>query len=524
MVRRSGGLNRPPDAERWTLRAVRGCVFMVIVALVAACSSAASPRPPTPGTATEAPAGSRATAVPATAGEESPRPTADASPAPTQAPERSTAPTAPPDDPGPGTPTFAPAEACAGDQAWIGLFGDGAICLDGTGWKTFDKTNSPIRIGQIKDVAACADGTTWISDSSGLVSTDGTVWMSHTDAVGSTGFEAIACDPKGGVWLGGYDTIGHYDGMTMTSYPVSNLGTAKYVNQVHDVALAPNGDVWVTTANSVARFDGTTWKAWEKGNGFTTDVFFEKVIVDTKGVVWAAVGSGFMRFDGERWSPFRQDFLSQVKPIALDGAGRLWVGTYSKGLAVFNGKGWIRYTTANSPLPSDCITALQVDANGRVWIGTDWGLAILDGTKWQSYHMSDSGLLDNEIYSLAVAAKGPPLPAPAPKQPGSLVGRLVKAGVAQAGLQVEACVQYIGMMYSGKTPCADQVFHKLTKTDADGRFAFNGLPVGKYGLALQQSNGKWLRLTDGFKIGDRESTVPEGGTFDFGDLEVKASD
>jgi hypothetical protein len=414
-------------------------------------------------------------------------------------------------------------ETCAPGQAWIGLFGPGVVCLDAGGWKGFNRDNSAIGIGQTADIAACADGTAWIADSGGLVSTDGASWQAHSAIVGSTGFEAIACDPKGGVWLAGYNTIGHYDGTTFTPYDVSNLGTGKYVGQVKDVAVAPNGDVWVTTANSVARFDGSAWTYWEEGKGFADKTFFERVIVDGKGVVWAVATSGFMRFDGRSWSQYRQDFLSQIKSLALDAAGRIWVGTYSKGLAIYNGKGWVRYTTANSKLPSDNVKAIAFDSSGRAWIGTDWGLSVFDGRTWQTYHMSDAGLPDNEIYAVAVAGKGPPLPDPAPKQAGQLVGRLVKSGEAQDGLKVEVCVQYVGMFMSGKTPCEDQVFHKLTTTDSDGRFAFT-LPVGMYALVFQDAAGKWLRLTDGFKIGDREMVVPEGGTFDLGDLEVKASD
>lgn len=105
------------------------------------------------------------------------------------------------------------------------------------------------------------------------------------------------------------------------------------------------------------------------------------------------------------------------------------------------------------------------------------------------------------------------------KAKGTLTGRLVQGGVGQAGLTVEVCSEFIGGLFFGKSPCEDQVFHKLGVSGSDGRFSFT-LPTGKYGLCYKAKNGKWVRLTDGYKIGSREMLVPEGGTFDIGDLDL----
>ena len=308
-----------------------------------------------------------------------------------------------------------------------GSFGDGLACLDGVGWTTFDEGNSPLINGQISDIAVCPDGTTWVADSSGLVSTDGTEWTSHRDTIGYTlQVQTIECDPQGGVWLGGYKTLAHYDGSNLTEYPIESLGTAEFVSQVQDFAFAPDGDLWVTTADSVATFDGVAWTYWQEGHGLKDETFFKDVIVDTKGVVWAEATSGFLRFDGKEWTSYRPDFMWQPQPMALDKDGHLWVGTYADGLAMRTGKKWVRYTRDNSPLPSDKIKSLAIDAAGRVWVGTEWGLAIIDGKDWQVYHMSDAGIPDNDIHSLAVVDAGPNLPAPEPKAPGTLTGRIVE--------------------------------------------------------------------------------------------------
>jgi ligand-binding sensor domain-containing protein len=55
------------------------------------------------------------------------------------------------------------------------------------------------------------------------------------------------------------------------------------------------------------------------------------------------------------------------------------------------GSQWVRYTTANSGLPSDTVIALKFDHSGNLWIGyyggstTPNGVAKFNGTAWTSY-------------------------------------------------------------------------------------------------------------------------------------------
>lgn len=412
-------------------------------------------------------------------------------------------------------------QQCGPGAAWVGLFGTGVVCLDAGGWKVYDKTNSAIRIGQTHDIAICPDGRTWIADSGGLVSTDGRTWTKHGEQMRYFSVAAVACG-KGGVWLVGYNTVGFFDGTTLTEQPITALGKSKFVNMPKDVAVGPDGRVWVVTTSSVAVFDGSGWTYWEKGRGFTKDMFFEAITLDRKNVPWLVATSGVFRLAGGTWRNVTPSWMTQPKPIAVDLRNRVWVGTYSKGLAVYNGKAWARYTAKKGGLPSNNIRRLAVDAAGRIWVGTDWGLSVMSGAAFTTYHMHDSALTDNDIYALAVEGRGPALAKLAPKANGTLTGRLVKSGSAQSGLKVEVCVQFVGGLYSGATPCSDQVFHQLTTTDGSGRFTFT-LPVGRYALVFRNAAGKWVRLTDGYKIGDRQMLVAERGTFDMGDIDIATS-
>jgi hypothetical protein len=81
-----------------------------------------------------------------------------------------------------------------------------------------------------------------------------------------------------------------------------------------------------------------------------------------------------------------------VRALAVDLAGRLWIGYAAAGIDVWDHGGpqsladtsfaddtWTRYDE-ESVLPSDEVRELHVDERGRVWIGTLGGLAMYDPT------------------------------------------------------------------------------------------------------------------------------------------------
>lgn len=407
---------------------------------------------------------------------------------------------------------------CGPGQAWLGYFGDGVGCMDANGIHTYDEADSPIDIGQTHDIATCGSRT-WIADSGGLVSTDGTTWQDYESALGYKTPEAVACDPNGGVWLGGYDLIAHFDGVTLQTYPIAKLGTGTYVKSVKDVAVSRTGVLWVTTSNSVARYSGSSWSYWQQGKGFATQMWFDQIAVDTRNIPWVSTGSYIYKFSGGKWVKVAKDFLSQPEPIHADAWGRVWIGTWAKGVAMYNGSTWQRFTHANSPLPSDRIRSITTDKGGRIWFGTDYGVSIRKGSVWKTYQMHNSDLSDNELYALGVVGKGPTLPPQFSVQTGKLTGRLLRYGKPVSGWKVQACVQYVGFIFTGSTPCADQVYFKTVSTATTGRFTFS-LRHGKYALVFRTAAGKWVRLTDGFNIGDRQMLVPAGGVIDIGDIET----
>lgn len=59
---------------------------------------------------------------------------------------------------------------------------------------------------------------------------------------------------------------------------------------------------------------------------------------------------------------------------------------------------WTYFTTSNG-LPSDNIISLYQDKKGKMWVGTDAGLSMYNGSTFTNY-TTDDGLLSNEVYAV----------------------------------------------------------------------------------------------------------------------------
>src|SRR5690242_4217668 len=83
---------------------------------------------------------------------------------------------------------------------------------------------------------------------------------------------------------------------------------------------------------------------------------------------------------------------NSVRSIAIDAQGRKWFGT-DYGLAVFNDTTWAVYTTLNSGISDNSIKCIRFDAGGNAWICTSvGGVNKFEGTNWTTFTTLNSGI------------------------------------------------------------------------------------------------------------------------------------
>ena len=120
---------------------------------------------------------------------------------------------------------------------------------------------------------------------------------------------------------------------------------------------------------------------WTTSNGLPHDSV--RAIAQTADrYLWFATVDGLARFDGVNFTVFsgsNTPLLKQAMMISLQAApdGSLWIGTGSSGLLRYRNGGFEKM--GDPGLAKASIRALLADSRGVLWIGSDGGLARLEG-------------------------------------------------------------------------------------------------------------------------------------------------
>jgi ligand-binding sensor domain-containing protein len=115
-----------------------------------------------------------------------------------------------------------------------------------------------------------------------------------------------------------------------------------------------------------------------------TDSRINSIGFDLQNTVWFGNqnGAASLKVQSSIWRQFTAGTQLPAVPVnavITNQQNLRWFGT-NAGLTRFNDTTWVTFTTANSPLPSDTITALAYDFNQNLWIGTPNGVAVYNAS------------------------------------------------------------------------------------------------------------------------------------------------
>jgi len=387
------------------------------------------------------------------------------------------------------------------------------------GWAVLDESNG-LPNNRVNAIAVDKEGRIWVAHGSGLSVLDQDQWTHYlrSEMFKILGFSindinVLACDAQGKVWTGHSQGLYVIENEEWKTYEGSVFGVDKYVG-VEDIAIDAEERVWVAHNYGVSVFDGNDWTLHNVETSDLPSRFTEAIAIDQEGKVWVAHNYGVSVFDGNDWTSYgsgtKADVevkaLLQAKDIAVDKQNRIWVVTFAKGVSVFDGSKWETYTRANSGLIGGRGKTIACDAQGRVWVGTDWELAVFEGNQWLIYTQATSGLVDNGINAVTRIGDGPSsLPLPREAQSGSISGQLISQEVAVEGAEINICWDVSWPVFFGPTPCKGEVYKGVT--DSEGNFSIGNIPIGAYKLAIrimEEEKAKWYT---GGGIGNLPATL-----------------
>ena len=242
----------------------------------------------------------------------------------------------------------------AGDSIWVGT-SDGLWLRQEGRWKATGEAEG-LSAREITALWADASGPVWVAIDGNIAWRDpatGAWEQVETDPLHArerVRITSLAGDGSGGVWVG-----------------TEGGGFFRLVESEAVPSTTPQYSLVPQSINS----------------GETS--FIHAAAVDQAGSLWLGTVSGVFRSDREIWGreihPPASSPANEIQTMLADEQGRLWIGTRGEGIRrkeAGNGLADEAFFDVDSGLPSLFVTDLALDADGRIWAGTWWGLASLD--------------------------------------------------------------------------------------------------------------------------------------------------
>ncbi len=254
---------------------------------------------------------------------------------------------------------------------------------------------------QIRSTCEATDGTRWVAGLDfGLSRWNGTRFVSYFDQnfkaheIGT----ALECGAGGAVWVGtSSGLIEIANGKSRLFSKADGLAD----DEVSSLRVEPNGSLWIGTNDGISRYQNGAFSTYTTRDGLSHSVVLS-LYTDREGTLWAGTKDGLDQFTDGKVTPFTTNeglSSNDAGPVIEDAAGQLWMGTLGRGLNVFDGHRF-RAITKRDGLLDDVVYSLALAPNGDIWAGTKAGANLLANGKVIASYTTRDGLSGAEVRAL----------------------------------------------------------------------------------------------------------------------------
>lgn len=224
---------------------------------------------------------------------------------------------------------------------------------------------------------------------------------------------------------------------------------------VYRLAQDRDGFIWIGTYDGLARYDGVSFRVFRNDPAEPRSIGANKLttlLIDSKGQLWCGGdGSGLNRLDADgehftHWRHVPHDLKTlgndDVWALAEDSNGTIWVGTYLGGLNALQADGTFLHVDHDAEKPeslrSSNIVSLYAGQGGRLWVGTEAGLDVRE---------ADGRIVHVPIPPLEQRKGGAIVWALAPDRDGSML-----VGTRRGLFRIGANLDYLGEIAADASP------------------------------------------------------------------------
>ncbi len=237
--------------------------------------------------------------------------------------------------------------------------------------------------------------------------------LSVEDGLVGGAVQAIVEDRQGFMWFGTQQGLNRYDGYSFRNYDIGvepdGLSDTTIKALIEDSA----GTIWIgTVGGGLNRLEPATGALSHyrpsAGDPLHTDYDSISALAgDDRGGLWLATRGGLTHFDPTT-NEFRHLSSARADALASSG-GRVWIGEEGQ-VATYTLDGG-KLATYSLPQEAYRIFAMLHDASGRLWVGSNAGLLVLEEEKFRLLASLPPGtavvsLLDNGAGQIWVGTRG----------------------------------------------------------------------------------------------------------------------
>jgi PAS domain S-box-containing protein len=205
------------------------------------------------------------------------------------------------------------------------------------------------------------------------------------DGLPSNSLLNIIQTKDGYIWVSSYDGLIRFDGIDFTIFNNSNTD-AFDANGIGAMAEDSKGVLWMTTQNSgLISYSNNEFKSHQIKNKL--EHLHRIIFIDRDDKIWSSdVAGQLFYYHNDSCTFINNPKLPQnaiYSNIKQDQKDVIWIATEGRGIyKIVNGE--ITNYTQKNGLLSNWVSSLSFDKNGLLWIGTDKGVSVFDGEKFQT--------------------------------------------------------------------------------------------------------------------------------------------
>ncbi|MHC4778919.1 MAG: ligand-binding sensor domain-containing protein, partial [Planctomycetota bacterium] len=304
----------------------------------------------------------------------------------------------------------------SGNVGWIAT-NNGLNSVTGVTFSVYNTGNSSLPHNNVQDVDVSLSDLVWVATQQGGAASlqAPSAWNTYTTANGLFTDETyhILADKGSTVRVGTRFGLNWYVG-SVWSGDILGIAPLSHWN-IRDIHIEGSGAVWYATEYGVTRqnTDGT-WDAWGPATTPLSGSYCASIYVDSSSVAWIGnsdfIAQGLDRFDGSGWQNFNTSNSNlpnnRINDIVPNASGDMWLAT-NAGVSLFDGTSTFTNYDNTDGLGNNLITCLGLSVTGTVWAGTlGGGLSRFDGTSSWTTFTTTNGLPSNFINSIAFDSAG----------------------------------------------------------------------------------------------------------------------